>query len=206
MIRYLIHQGWNYGHPPLSASLLASAGAVVDTVRRMVPTSKAAPDASGGAGKALDALEQYSRRNCLLIHGLPECEGEVAVNNVLSFFDTKIGIKLPLYSIDRAHRLGRRNRDHKRPRPVIVKFVSYADRDMVWKSKKRLRGSGFLITESLTSYRKRVLDEAKRMFDRENVWISDGRIMVLGSDGTKHKSNTLQDLQLYVLRAQNQIT
>ena len=55
----------------------------------------------------LDAQEQYSRRNCLLLHGVPETEADTTAA-ALHIIDQHLDIKLPSDAIDRSHRLGRR--------------------------------------------------------------------------------------------------
>ena len=52
-----------------------------------------------------DAREQYSRRNCLLLHGVPETQVDTD-NAVLSVADEKLGLNLTRDCIDRIHRLG----------------------------------------------------------------------------------------------------
>ena len=52
-----------------------------------------------------DAQEQYSRRNCLLLHGVPETQVDTD-NAVLSVTNEKLGLNLTRDCIDRSHRLG----------------------------------------------------------------------------------------------------
>ena len=54
-----------------------------------------------------DAQEQYSRRNCLLLHGIPETELDTDAA-VMSVCSEKLGVQLTKSSIDRSHRLGYR--------------------------------------------------------------------------------------------------
>ena len=54
--------------------------------------------------------------------------------------------------IERLRRIGPKKRSmnaEAKMRPIIVKFVSYRDRQVVFNSKKLLKESGFKITESL---------------------------------------------------------
>ncbi|KAG8239030.1 hypothetical protein J437_LFUL018667 [Ladona fulva] len=130
--------------------------------------------------RRIDDIEQYSSSNCLLIHGrLPE---------------SRLNLKLPRYAIDRAHRIGRKN-SGKKHRPLIVKFISYADRELNWRAKRLLKNTGILITESFTAARTRLLDEVKRKFSKELVWTTDGKIVILGSDDKKHFLTGRDDLE-----------
>lgn len=125
----------------------------------------------------IDDLEQYSRRNCLLLHGVDENDDENTDELVLTTVAVEMGIQLNEEDIDRTHRLGKPNRKDGKPRPIIVKFTRYAVRNKVFIYKRSLKGKRFLITESLTAYRMKLLIEAQNKFGTKNVWTSDGRIL-----------------------------
>lgn len=125
----------------------------------------------------LDDLEQYSRRNCLLLHGVREDDDENTDEIILSTIATEIGINITEQDIDRTHRLGRPNRRDGKPRPIIVKFSRYNVRNKVYQYKRNLKGKRYLITESLTSHRMRLFKEAQQEYGITNVWTSDGRIL-----------------------------
>ena len=80
-----------------------------------------------------DAQEQYSRRNCLLVHGIPEGQTDTT-DAVLSLCNSQLGLELNRGHIDRSHRLGYRSEtttpadSQPKPRPVIVKLTSYETR------------------------------------------------------------------------------
>ena len=87
-----------------------------------------------------DDHEQYSRRNCLVITGLPETEGEDTDTIIHNLFLNKLGINMDIYQIDRSHRLGpRRYREDQTliSRPIIVKFATYRSRKTVFNAKRR---------------------------------------------------------------------
>ena len=52
-----------------------------------------------------DRQEQHSRRNCLLIHGIPEYKNDNTVDLAMEVIDTKMDIKLTANDIDRTHRI-----------------------------------------------------------------------------------------------------
>ena len=75
----------------------------------------------------LDELEQYSRRNCLVFHGLPESTGSAGVDNstgAIMQVVGSLGVQLDPDCIDRCHRMGRTSSESagtpRNPRPVIV--------------------------------------------------------------------------------------
>ena len=104
-----------------------------------------------------DRKEPYSRRNCLLIYGIPENKNENT--DVLAMEVTKTDIKNTGNDIGRTHRIGKPENNVK-PRPVIIKFVRYNDRKKVFSSQKLLKVSGVSITESLTAFRMKKLANA----------------------------------------------
>ena len=136
--------------------------------------------------KKSDDSEQYSRRNCLLVHGVEEQEQENTDNIVLNVIKEHLDIELSVKDFDKSHRIGKSNSKSKR-RPIIVKFISYNDRRAIFNNKKRLKGTGISITESLTAERMRQLKSARDQFGFNNVWSIDGRIMYKGSTTTKPK-------------------
>jgi len=147
----------------------------------------------------LDALEQYSRKNCLIVHGVKEDNDESIVDVVVNFINEKM--KIPNFVmeprlIDNVHRLGYNKRDKARPRSIIIKFLSYLDRRTVFINKKRLRGTGFLITESLTKARAQVFYNCKERLGKENCWTQDGKIIVLMPDRKKKTVMTTKNLEL----------
>ena len=106
-----------------------------------------------GFTEQVDRQEQYSRRNCLLIHGITEGNQENTDDLALEIFREKLDIELTQRDLDRTHRIGKNDKRSNRPRPVIVKFIRYNDRKKIFSKKKQLKNSGISITESLTKLR-----------------------------------------------------
>ena len=92
--------------------------------------------------KKADDQEQYSRRNCLLIHGWTETKTEDTDEMVLDVINNKLNIEMSQISIDRSHRLGKRRGPGQKPRATIVKFTRYKYRHQVLSKKKLLKGTG----------------------------------------------------------------
>ena len=135
----------------------------------------------------IDALEQYSRRNCLIFHGLPEEKGESTTDKILDIVHNKLmvpAITVTKRDIDRSHRLGklakldgRQTRSStSKPRPVIVKFTGYCPRYEVFAKKRNLKGSNIMVTENLTKKRYELLQKCMTALGKGNVWSYDGRI------------------------------
>ena len=93
--------------------------------------------------KKMDRQEQYSRRNCILIHGLKEEKNE---SRYMKNED------ILLVDLDRTYRIGKKRDSNSKPRPVIVKFTRYNIREEVFKSKKKL------LREKILTLQKILLD------------------------------------------------
>ena len=59
--------------------------------------------------KELDKHEQYSRRNCILIHGIPEKKDEDTDKEILKVINDNIDENVNITDIDRSHRIGKFN-------------------------------------------------------------------------------------------------
>ena len=112
--------------------------------------------------KVCDDHDQYSRRNCLLIHGIEEDKDEVTDDVVVNMLQDKLELEISKKDIDRSHRIGKPIPREKRP--IIVKFVQYNDHHKAYSNRKRLKNSGISTTESLTAYRMGQLNKARDNF------------------------------------------
>ena len=125
----------------------------------------------------IDRQEQYSRRNCLLIHGIAENKEENTDQQAIDFINENLEMKIDEIDIDRSHRIGRYDKTKKKPRPIIVKFVRYNVRGGVFREKRKLKGTGKTITKSLTTKRIGQLNDVRETFGFHNVWSYDGKIL-----------------------------
>lgn len=145
--------------------------------------------------KSLEQLEMRSRSAVLLLHGVPEADAEDAAATVLRICQDKVGVQdISDRSLYACHRLGGSHRGGKR-RPILIRFACQRTRDAVWANKKCLKGSGFTLSEFLTSARHAVFVEARRVYGVGRSWTSDGRIVVLGQDKTRYRVTTLDELR-----------
>ena len=97
-------------------------------------------------GIEIDDLEQYSRRNCLLLHGVVETNAECTDDIIIKTCPEELGFDVKQEDLDR---LGKVKRNDSKPRPIIVKFACYVVRNKVFSNKKKLKGKKLLMTESL---------------------------------------------------------
>ena len=101
----------------------------------------------------------------------------------LNIINNDLEIDLTEIAIDRKHRIGDPKTKKRKVRPMIVKFVRYYDRKQVFSKEKLLKGKGISITESLTSFRMKKLEEAQEKHGFKNVWLIDGCIMFKDANG-----------------------
>lgn len=130
-----------------------------------------------------DDLEQYQRRQCLRIFGVPEDRGE-DTDVIAIDVAKKIGVDLTIEDIDRSHRVGKVS-DGDKIRPVIVKFVSYRKRCEMFRNKRLLKGSNVTIREDLTKKRHDMLRQCITKYGLKNVWTLDGAIFVREGDNKR---------------------
>ena len=135
-----------------------------------------------------DDLEQYSRSNCLVIHG---CENvpkskpgkylEIE-NFVCNTLNEHLQLDSPLQAndLDIAHPL-----PSKKGTPVIVKFIRKTQKNEVYRKKRLLKGTKMIITESLTKRRLQLLEKARLEFKQCPVWSWKGEIFVFHNNKKK---------------------
>ena len=122
----------------------------------------------------LEELEQYGRRLCLRIDGVPHKEVETA-NEVLQTVKEKIdevGADIPDVVIDRAHRVGAPFFDdstHSKSQSIIVRFTTFRHRTLFYNKRKKL-SKNVRIKLDLTKQRYNLLKYAReRVENLENV-------------------------------------
>lgn len=131
-------------------------------------------------------LEQYSRRNCLQFFGVREENNESTDDLICRIANDQLGLSITKDDIDRSHRMGNLNKEPiakdgrpapKRPRPIVVKFVSYRTRHSVISRRRVLKGSSIVIQEQLTKANLYLLNIVKKKKNVETAWSSDGRVI-----------------------------
>ena len=128
------------------------------------------------ADRALDRQEQYSRINCLLIHGIDEENQENTDDVVINVLKKEMDEEITHLDIDRSHRLGNQKLGKSKPRPIIINFSRYNVRAGIFKNIRKLKGKRISITESLTKTRMEKLQKAREEYSFRNVWSNDGKI------------------------------
>ena len=156
----------------------------------------------------LDTLEQYTRKNSLEIHGIPENLYPSTQDAVIKVAEA-LNISIVPSDVDICHKLKR----NKGPQPILVKFLSHQTKSKLYRERTKLRNvkildiypsysssveSRIFSHKNLTSYRKEIVAEAnRRRCDGTllSIWTFDGKIYVKTSpDGTPKKIHCVEDL------------
>ena len=125
----------------------------------------------------VDNLQQYSRWKCLLFHGITESSDEDTNQVVIKDqCNEKLNLSITRDMLERMHRLGPKCAQGGKPHAIIVKFYSYQNRHLVFINKKRLTGTGVMITESLMKARTELIKEVHKIEGDGNTWTSDGNV------------------------------
>jgi len=151
----------------------------------------------------LDEAEQYSRRSCLRISGIPETPEENTDDLIIKLAQA-CGTQLTLSDIDRSHRVRpkhTRSSSTSRPNVIIVKFVSYRSRSSFLRGKSKLKESadyrGVFINEDLTRQRADLLHNARLLVKNKTIlsaWSYDGRIFIKHLDGIRRVVTSKDDI------------
>eukprot|EP00112_Aurelia_sp_Birch-Aquarium-sp1_P018942 Seg46.6 transcript_id=Seg46.6/GoldUCD/mRNA.D3Y31 product="hypothetical protein" protein_id=Seg46.6/GoldUCD/D3Y31 len=116
------------------------------------------------AERRLEDAEQYSRRACLRMYGIPlpsSSESAAACLSKVKDVCKEIEVGIPDEVIDRAHRVGKKEGDNEgiTGQAMIVKFTSWRHRTAVYRGRKKLQDKRIQL--DLTSKRAKLLSFAK---------------------------------------------
>ena len=110
-----------------------------------------------------EELEQYGRRCCLRIEGVPSVENESSddVLGKVKSLITESGCEIPDVVIDRAHRIGRGYKDKTRNVPcksIIVRFSTFRHRTLFYRNRNKLKNAKVRL--DLTKKRYKIFTDA----------------------------------------------
>ncbi len=155
-----------------------------------------------------DKLEQYSRRENVIIRGIKENreETEESLCQVVQKVAEISGVQLNAStSISAVHRLGRAQPDDRRVRPIIVRFTSRMTKQKIMKGKKNLKNSAAVrdndtftdkvtVAEDLTNARARLLKFINEQPQIEFAYARDGIIVSKLRNGRFERVESPDDL------------
>ena len=164
-----------------------------------------------------DELETNSRNSCIIVNNLPEVTGKSHENvfidmceNNLSLDNSSVNnIKNQIVKIYRLrnNRSGvadddREQHSRNTSRALLVKFSDDRYKDLVFRKKKHLKGTGIVISEFLTSRRSALLkkcrDKIPGSFTERSIWTDNGRILAKKSGCEIVHIRTENDLDKFI--------
>ena len=123
--------------------------------------------------------EQYSRRENVILHGLPEQQDEsyqAVRRRVTDVLNNNVkDKKWQEQDIARAHRLG--NQHSKKPRPVIVRFNQFEDKLTTLKARDELKKAGIGVASDLTNLQRNELAKLKEK--NQKGYYKNGKLIVV---------------------------
>ncbi|XP_078000068.1 uncharacterized protein LOC144452789 [Glandiceps talaboti] len=161
----------------------------------------------------LHDLQQYTRRNNLEIHGIPEQPDEDTDSIVTKVANT-VGVRITSSDIDISHRLpSRSHQEHITPAPIIVRFTRRTICNNIYAARKRLKNKStkdinignhsdnrIYINENLSPANKQLFhktnEKKKYNLKWKFIWTNNGRIFVKrNEEGRALKIITLHDIE-----------
>lgn len=150
-------------------------------------------DAMRKVFRTQDDIENRSRRNNLLFFGVEGEEKETwdeSEAKVISLCAEKLQVTVTPSSIERAHRMGKPKDDN--PRPIIVKFALFKDKQRVLSAASKLKGTKISIGED---YSRNIRQEREKLiaFARERGAKIKLRYNKLTLDGKTYSYDSTSD-------------
>ena len=157
----------------------------------------------------LNELEQYSRRLCVNITGIPETAGE-STDKIVTYLASLAGVTITPADIDRTHRIGKPSGG--KSRPIIVRFTSFPKRQEFYNARRELRkprpvrgsvvsaemAGKTYVSDSLTKENQHTMYVARGMKKEGKIhsaWTDVGKMKIrLSEGGPTTVIKSLQDL------------
>ncbi|XP_077869665.1 uncharacterized protein LOC144361673 [Saccoglossus kowalevskii] len=164
-----------------------------------------------GAQNEIESLQQYTRRNNLIIQGMPEKEDEIT-DDIVAQVAEAVGVHVSEHDIDISHRHPH-NREPATSN-IIVRFTRRTVRNQLYKAKKNMHTkttsdlgiAGLRDTNNKIYINEQLTEKGKRLFHEANIkrkaakwkylWTNNGMILARKESGSLDvKISSLQDVQ-----------
>lgn len=142
--------------------------------------------------------ENRDKKNNLVLLGVPESVVDNALENeFLCICDETLKVGKNV-SIERIHRVG--NKTVRRPRSVVIKFLDYKDRELVWSKRRNLRGTKLYLEEhfavEIQQRRQQLLPYLQAARKRGEKAIMFNDTLLIGGQRFSAEQADLRSLQL----------
>lgn len=153
--------------------------------------------------KKINSTIMQENLNYVIFHGIKEDTESGDYEKIACVIKTKLKVDIKKENISHLYRLGkkidRRNFQNKvnnnKPRPVVVRFCNLWMRDMVFNSKKNLKGTEVMLTEFLTSENLKLYKACKDKF-KKSAWTYRGYVYI-SANNKKVQIFSEDDLQVH---------
>ena len=140
-------------------------------------------DKLNARSQTLEDLQQYTRRNHLVITGVPEEKGENTDEVVRNLAKDKCGVNVEESDIDTSFRQRIGKPVYGKPRAIVVKLTRYSIKSKMLMARKKLKGTKIGVQELLTPFSYHLLQRANELVKQahwiKSAWAWDGRVFVL---------------------------
>ena len=158
----------------------------------------------------VNELEQYSRRLCLNVSGIPEGGHHESTNQLVTDAAKMAGVELAPSDIDTSHRIGAPKPG--KARVIIVRLTNYTKRQELYNARRELRkprhfsgstvtaetASHVFVSDSLTRENQLILYQARQMRKEQKIfaaWSDVGKLKIrISQGGPTHVIRSLRDL------------
>ncbi|KAG5872400.1 hypothetical protein JTB14_017421 [Gonioctena quinquepunctata] len=123
----------------------------------------------------VDSLEQQAKKKNIQLMGIEESDNETVLAQVRELFVNKLKVRIN-DEIVSAYRVGKNYNGC--PRHLVVASNGVNMKNIIYRKKKLLKGSGIVIKEDLTVERLKLVKEASNKYDFKNVWTFNGVIFI----------------------------
>jgi len=148
------------------------------------------------AEQRLEEQEQYSKRDNLVFHGIPEHGDEDTMKKVIEVCQRHFpSVNVQTSDISISHRLPTRASD--KPKPIIVRFARRDVRQQIFRSKKQLKNTKLMVVEQLTTKRLKLVTTANGLVREGKLagtWTNDGKVVIKLLNDETRIVNTERDL------------
>lgn len=119
--------------------------------------------------KKLENIEAISKRNNVIIHGIPESNEEKQddLNALLFTTLSQIDVEIEKTDINRVHRLGKKSNSEGKIRPILLATTTLQKKIQILQNKKKMK-EGTYITQDLTKEAQLRNKEIKLAKDKGN--------------------------------------
>lgn len=133
--------------------------------------------------EAILELQSRSMRDNLIFTGIPEPSTDDEPEKAVKDFMVK-QLKLPTETVDnitfhRVHRLGLKLNNPTRPRPIIVKFEHYKQKELVRQQGRQLKGTHYGLNDQ---YPQEIIRRRKQLLPIRKQRINEGKKAILTVD------------------------